>query len=236
MRACADAAAVSLPPQAPDPARLRRDLKARAGQAARLYPVHDAYAALFAAETARAGGSQTVTGWDAAAAAWERVGQPYPHGLRADAGRGRRRGGDRDEAAARLHRAAGLAGQLAAQPLQQQISQLARRARIPLPSPGQRWRRAARAFGLTAREQEVLQLVAAGRSNREIAAELFISPAPPACTSPTSSASSRCPRGARPPLPRTGCTCSTSPDRPAGCGAPRCRPELIPYLMQAAGA
>jgi pentatricopeptide repeat protein len=174
MRACADAAMVSLPPQAPDPARLRRDLETRAAQAARLYPVHDAYAALFAAETARVGGGQTVAGWDAAAAAWEGVGQPYPLAYALTRAAAAAAAGSRDAAATRLDRAAGLAGQLAAQPLLDQISQLARRARLPLPTPGSGGGGAP--FGLTAREQEVLQLVAVGRTNRAIAAELFISP------------------------------------------------------------
>ena len=66
---------------------------------------------------------------------------------------------------------------LAAEPLRQQISQLARRARILLASPGNGdVTGPAVPFGLTARELEVLRLAAAGRSNREIAAELFISP------------------------------------------------------------
>ena len=45
--------------------------------------------------------------------------------------------------------------------------------------PGQRGNgepRGAAPFGLTERELEVLRLVAAGRGNRDIAAELFISP------------------------------------------------------------
>ncbi len=175
MRACADAATVRLPSQAPSPARLRRELEAQAAQAARRYPVHDAYAALFTAETARADGSQAVADWDAATAAWERVGQPYPLAYALTrAAAAAAAAGDRDEAAARLHRAVGLADRLAAQPLLQQISQLARRARVPLPTSGSGSSGAP--FALTAREQEVLQLVASGRSNREIAAELFISP------------------------------------------------------------
>jgi len=62
----------------------------------------------------------------------------------------------------------------APRPLLEQISQLARRARIKIGGAS----RAAGAApcGWTARELEVRQLVVAGRTNSEIAAELFISP------------------------------------------------------------
>jgi ATP/maltotriose-dependent transcriptional regulator MalT len=173
MQACADVRTVSLPPAAGDPSALRKDLESRAATVARWSPLHDAYAAVMAAEAARADGSQTVATWDAAAAAWESVGQPYPLAYALTRAAAAAAAGNREEATTRLHRASGLADQLAAQPLQHQISQLARRARIPLPSLSSGGSGAP--FGLTVREQEVLRLVAAGRSNRDIAAELFIS-------------------------------------------------------------
>jgi DNA-binding CsgD family transcriptional regulator/tetratricopeptide (TPR) repeat protein len=175
MQACAGAIAAGLTRRAADLPGLRDALLERAAGIARRNPVEDAYAATFAASAGNAGG-QDLAGWDAAAAAWEAAGQPYPLGYAlfraAAAGTA-----DREGTVSRLSRAAELADQLGAGPLRAQIGLLARRARVPLASAGSGGPASGAApFGLTAREQEVLRLVAAGCGNREIAAELFISP------------------------------------------------------------
>ena len=156
---------------------LRAALAARAAAAATPGPVEQAYATMFAAELTRASGLPDLAAWDKAAAAWDAIGQPYPlaYALLCAASSAAA-GGDRDAAAARLRRAAELAARLGAQPLLQQITRLARRARIELPSAATGQVGPAMPFGLTAREMEVLRLVTAGRSNQQIAAELFISP------------------------------------------------------------
>jgi DNA-binding CsgD family transcriptional regulator len=114
--------------------------------------------------------------WDEAAAAWDGLGEPYPRAqalLRA--AEAALAGGDRDGATERLQRAASLAAELGTRPLGEQITLLARRARIQLAGE-ELPEEPAGDLGLTERELEVLRLVAAGRSNREIAGELFISP------------------------------------------------------------
>jgi len=179
MHACAEASAASLPPRACDPGRLRKDLELRAGSADRPGPLHEAWAATFAAEAARADGRHDLAGWDGAAEAWAALAQPQQEAyalLRAAVAASA--AGNREGAAVRLGRAADLAGRLGARLLLEQISSLARRARVDVAAlPGQRVQSGGAApFGLTERELEVLRLVAAGRGNRDIAAELFISP------------------------------------------------------------
>jgi ATP/maltotriose-dependent transcriptional regulator MalT len=130
-----------------------------------------AHALVFDAEVERAEGRSRQAAWQAVAAGWEALGEPYPEAYAlfraAEAAGGQTPG---REAATRLRRAAALAHGLGARPLLEEIETCARRTRVAIGT-----RIGDDSLGLTPREREVLRLIADGRSNREIAGALFIS-------------------------------------------------------------
>lgn len=127
------------------------------------------------AERSRLEGSSDAGAWEEVATRWEELGRPhraaYASWRCAEARLAK--GGRCADAEDPLRRAAAGAEEML--PLQAEIRRLAARARIPLEGLSPRTEPGA-SFGLTERERLVLRLVAEGRTNAQIGADLYMSP------------------------------------------------------------
>jgi DNA-binding CsgD family transcriptional regulator len=128
-------------------------------------------------EQRRGDGTATAEEWTAVAARWHTLARPYPaayaHLRAAETAVDR---GERAAAGPALRTAHRTAIALGAVPLRDEIEALARATRLELAEPGARPVRSVEQapFGLTPREREVLALLCAGLTNRQIARSIFI--------------------------------------------------------------
>ncbi|MFQ6144089.1 helix-turn-helix transcriptional regulator [Streptomyces seoulensis] len=172
-------------PSATDPERAA--VLERVRRAARtlptVVPLWRAYESWVRAELLRAEGRDRPEEWTGVVAAFETLERPY------DLARVRYRlaaslladedGDQRARATELLRLTHAVAEHLHARPLADSATRLARRGRLALTAAPDRRAAAAdpaESLGLTRREHDVLRLVAQGRTNRQIAEELFISP------------------------------------------------------------
>jgi DNA-binding CsgD family transcriptional regulator len=158
--------------------------------------VGHAQASLAGAEAERVTlvGEPAANAWAEVARRWEELDQAYPAAwCRTCEAEARLSAGERHDGAAALGQAYVAARSMGAEPLMRRIQRLAALARVDLgrrltngpdgdvsdptsavqgPEPAER---PPRPYGLTEREIQVLPLLAAGRTNRQIAEALFMS-------------------------------------------------------------
>ena len=134
-------------------------------------PINAAAAAEAAAHLDRFAGIDTSSQWGDSAERWAAMSRLYDEAwCRLHQGEAELRGGSRTHATQVLTQAVGICDRLGAQPLRDRILAAARRGRIDLGAPPPQ------AAGLTARETEVLHRLAIGRTNAQIATDLYMSP------------------------------------------------------------